>query len=106
MGSRLLIGLILGLISSPPIRSQYPLDVNTFNNLTDDAFKHLIIDTGEWEANDFVYHIPQQPISFSARAKRQLNSGNVNYVYNTDTDESVGNWMDWSQVDTCSRSCG
>ena len=40
------------------------------------------------------------------RVKRQLVTGNSVYIYDTDTDESSGNWQPWEQIDPCSRTCG
>ena len=73
-----------------------------FANLT----KHPI-STEDFNSLRFFDSLPPQPVEFSPRIKRQLASGAASqYVYDTDTDESSGNWGPWEQAGSCSRTCG
>ena len=53
-----------------------------------------------------IEQIPNPPLAFSPRVKRQLDDGEMKYVYDTDTDEESGDWEPWQMGDQCSRTCG
>ena len=68
---------------------KYPISTEVFNHL-------------KWTSAPF-----SQPVSFSARVRRQLTDGTLSYVYDTDTDESTGDWGPWERSEQgCSRTCG
>ena len=64
------------------------------------------ISTEDFNSLRFLSTLPPPPVMFSSRVKRQLASGELEYVYDTDTDESSGNWGPWEPAEACSRTCG
>ncbi len=67
---------------------KHDISIEDFNNL---VFKTLL---------------PSRPLGYAKRVRRQINDGSSQYVYDTDTDESSGEWGPWEAKGPCSRSCG
>ena len=68
----------------------------------DIPIKHPI---SENETLNYFFHI-DKPVGFSARVKRQLDSGEVKYVYDVKDESETGDWGPWNQLEPCSRTCG
>jgi hypothetical protein len=78
-----------------------------FVTANDSQLKKYLISSEDFNHLKFVSPVHSEPVRFSSRIRRQLANGALTYVYDTDTDESSGNWGPWdTQAQPCSRTCG
>ena len=81
-------------------------DFNSSTSLANDDFYHPI-SIEDFNSLKWVRQPISDPVSFSSRVRRQLTDGTLSYVYDTDTDESSGEWGPWEKGGQgCSRTCG
>ena len=103
----LLLQYSLSSLATDDFKRPIPIeDFNTSTSLATDEFYHPI-SIEDYNTLKWVSQPISEPVSFSSRVRRQLTDGTLSYVYDTDTDESTGEWGPWEQGGQgCSRTCG